>query len=86
MLTFTAFPVGGTIRFGIDRDLAAKSAAGNAAEELAKATMTATILPSGATSVVTVKGVFVDKIGSGYTPADGFGFINADAALKLLGH
>jgi hypothetical protein len=48
--------------------------------------MTATILPPGATSVVTTKGVFVDHIGSGYAPADGFGFINADAALKLLGH
>jgi len=29
---------------------------------------------------------FVNETGSGYTPADGFGLVNADAALRALGH
>lgn len=85
LLTFADFPPGGSIRFGIDRDLARTSAAGNSGDELAKALVTATILPAGATKVVTQKAAFASVIGTGYSPADGFGFINVDAALKRLG-
>ncbi|MGB8170200.1 MAG: hypothetical protein WCF18_22040, partial [Chthoniobacteraceae bacterium] len=70
---------------GIDRDFARLSAGGNTGDELAKATVTATILPAGAIKAVTQKAAFVNALGTGYTPADGFGFVNVDAAVKSLG-
>jgi hypothetical protein len=86
LLTFSAFPSGGTLKFGIDRDIARYKSGGNSANQLLKAVVTSTLLPPSATKPVKQKGVFVNTLGAGYSPADGFGFINADAALKTLGH
>jgi hypothetical protein len=85
LVTFGAFPPGGKVTFGIDRDVARIGAGGNSGDELAKAVVTATILPAGATRAVVQKAKFVNALGSGWTPADGFGFVNVDAALKSLG-
>lgn len=81
-----ASPPGGVISFGIDRDIARTGGGGNSADLLARAKITAQILPPLAAKPVTVKGAFTNNIGTGWSPADGFGLINADAALISIGH
>ncbi len=88
ILTFSAFPAGGTLQFGIDRDMVSTHAGGNAAYELANGTTSATILPPAGGAAVTVTGAFANDISAAsadvYSPADGYGFINAQAALTYL--
>ncbi|UFP93708.1 S8 family peptidase [Gloeobacter morelensis] len=76
-LTFTSFNSGDTLNFGIDRDLAT-GGFGNSADALAGATFTAT------TATGTLSGTFVNTIGGGYTPFDGFGLVDAQAAADSL--
>lgn len=76
-LTFTSFDSGDTLNFGIERDLAT-GGFGNSADALAGATFTAT------TSTGTLSGTFINTVFSGYSPFDGFGFIDAQAAADSL--
>jgi hypothetical protein len=84
------------LRFGVDRDLAVSGFGGanegNGADELGGATL----IPSGTVKVRglkfvatlsdgrTVTGYMKNKIGSGFSPIDGFGLVNAEKAV--LGH
>jgi hypothetical protein len=78
-----AFPSGGLLSFGIDRDAVATGNGGNDADVLAGSTVTVRFTlanghPDSATATLT------NKIGQGYSPDVGYGLINADAALKSL--
>ena len=77
-LTFSGFATGTFLNFGIDRDLAATNSGGNSADLLAGAKVTATF-----SSGTSATGVFVNNIGTGYSPLDGYGLINVPAALKV---
>lgn len=74
---------GVTIEFGVDRDDATAESGGNSADLLAGATLK--IKVKDAAGVVS-KGVgaFVNSRGNGYSPVDGFGLIDAQAALDQL--
>jgi Subtilase family len=78
-MTFTGFVTGNSFSFGIPPELTAFSAGTlvDSADILAGATVTATL--SGGT---TITGVIVNKTGTGYSPYDGFGLIDAAAAIK----
>ncbi len=80
-----ALKPGVTIEFGVDRDDATANSGGNSADLLAGATLKIkTKDASGAVSKGT--GTFVNSRGNGYSPVDGFGLIDAEAALtQLLG-
>jgi len=87
---------GQALRFGVDRDLAVSgfggSNEGNGADELGGATF----LPSGVAEPEgmefvaervdgrRIRGVMSNRLGSGWTPVDGFGLIDAEEAV--LGH
>lgn len=74
---------GVTIEFGVDRDDAAAQAGGNSADLLAGATVK--IKVRDAEGVVSKGvGVFVNSRGNGYSPVDGFGLIDAQAALDQV--
>ena len=77
-LTFSGFVSGAFLNFGIDRDLASTNSGGNSADLLAGAKVTATF-----SSGTSTTGVFVNNIGTGYSPLDGYGLINVPAALKV---
>ena len=77
-LTFSGFVTGTFLNFGIDRDLASLNSGGNSADLLAGAKVTATF-----SSGTAATGVFVNNIGTGYSPLDGYGLINVPAALKV---
>jgi hypothetical protein len=78
-----AFPSGGQLAFGIDRDAIATGDGGNDADVLAGATVTVRFtLAGGRADSATAK--LNNKIGQGYSPDVGYGLINADAALKSL--
>lgn len=83
-LTFANFPTGGQITFGIDRDLAVLRRAGNSADQLVRGVVTSQILLDGAAKPVTQKAVFKNNTGAGFTPQDGFGFIDANAAVNAV--
>lgn len=85
LLTFPAgaFPAGGTLSFGLDRDRADTRMAGNSADLLAGATVSAkAFLADGVKEKFS--GVFANRSGHGWTPDVGYGLINAEAALKAL--
>lgn len=82
------FPGGGlepgvTIKFGVDRDDAALAAGGNSADLLAGATLK---IKTKDANGVTSKGTaaFVNARGAGDSPVDGFGLIDAQAAVTQL--
>ncbi len=86
-LTFTkgTFPVGGLLAFGLDRDRADINAAGNSADLLGGATVTAAVFQPDGTKLK-LSGTFANQRGHGYTPDVGFGLIDARAAVgKLTG-
>ena len=83
-------------RFGVDRDEAdafgpSGAVGGNVADILGASVLIpqGTIAPGGATfdatlgSGATLRGTFVNRLGWGYSVQDGFGFINAEAAVRL---
>jgi hypothetical protein len=84
-LSFTGFGDGGSITFGIDRNYAiagVATAAGRGnktADVLAGATITATLSGAG-----NVNGSFVNLIGKGYSIYDGYGFVDAKAAVDRI--
>ena len=73
------------MKFGIDRDIASVRRAGNTGDLLARGVVTAAVLPTGAVKPVNQRAAFVNQMGSGFSPADGFGFIDGNAALKSIG-
>ena len=76
-VTFGGLTSGNFASFGIEPDIASINQIADSADLLARATVTATL--SGGT---TLTGTFMNKIGTGYSPNDGFGLIDAVAALK----
>ena len=76
-LAFNGFSSGLFLNFGIDRDLATTNSGGNSADLLAGARVTATF-----SSGTPATGVFMNNIGKGYSPYDGFGLINIPLAIK----
>lgn len=78
-LTFTNFVPGDSISFGIDRDFSAINADGNSADYLAGADINATI-----DSGTTLLGAFANQLGQGFTFADGYGLVNAQAAVESV--
>ncbi len=80
-----AFPSGGSLAFGIDRDNAMAGSGGNDADILAGSTVTVKFTLADGTADKAV-GTLANRIGAGYSPDVGYGLINAQAALaKLLG-
>ena len=77
-----SFGPGATLEFGIDRDVAATKNQGNSADLLAGVTVTVTTVDNGVTTQNT--GTFQNQLGKGFSPIDGFGLIDAQAALSLL--
>ncbi len=78
-----SFAPGATLEFGVDRDLAEIRGAGNSADLLEGAIVKVTTLdPNGV--VAESSGTFTNTKGKGYSPLDGFGLIDAQAALNLL--
>lgn len=79
-LTFgNTFNPGQSISFGIDRDFSAITASGNSADFLAGADIKATV-----DSSATLLGAFANQLGTGFTFADGFGLVNAKAAVSSI--
>jgi hypothetical protein len=78
-----AFPTGGLISFGVDRDAIATGDGGNDADLLAGSLVKVKFMrPNGTTDMA--NGTFTNKIGKGYSPDVGYGLINAEAALRSL--
>ena len=81
-LTFgNTFHPGQSISFGIDRDIGALSppSGGNSADLLAGADIKATV-----DSSTILLGAFANALGSGFTFADGYGLLNAQAAIQSI--
>ncbi len=76
------FLPGNTFFFGVDRDDTSTDAGGNSADVLAGATVSLRTVDTGIKSMGS--GVFANEIGIGNTDVDGYGLINAEAALQLL--
>ena len=76
-LSFSGFATGDFLNFGIEPDLTAFNSIADSATLLSGSNVTATL--SGGT---TITGKFGNTSGTGYNPADGFGLIDAAAALK----
>ena len=85
-LVFTqgAFPPGGALAFGIDRDTIADHAGGNSADLLAGSKVTARFVLADGVTKVKLSGTLVNRTGHGYSPDVGYGLINAQAALQAL--
>ncbi len=77
-----AFTAGRSLNFGIDRDLVTTSTDGNSADLLAGATVK--VRTKGAAGVSKAQGTLGNQIGTGYSPAVGFGLVDALAAVKAL--
>ena len=84
-LTFApkSFQPGAMLSFGVDRDLQSIHAGGNGADILAGAKIKAVYLDGG-TAKGTLTGVVANQTGKGDSPVDGFGLIDAAAALTKL--
>lgn len=92
-----SFGVNNLISFGIDRDEAdgaggLAAAGGNSADLLGEGVLipSGVLAPGGATFFGTLdnnstfSGAFFNSIGTGYSRADGYGFINAEAAVNAV--
>lgn len=75
----TTFRPGSRLSFGIDRDEAATGAGGNLADLLAGADITARV-----NLTTTLLGAFANQLGSGFTYADGYGLLDAKAAVGSI--
>ncbi|HMG04987.1 MAG TPA: S8 family serine peptidase, partial [Chthoniobacterales bacterium] len=73
------FAPGATISFGIDRDLAAIHAAGNSADLLAGADISA-VIDAGRT----LYGAFGNQLGKSFVSTDGYGLVDARAAVRAI--
>jgi len=84
---------GQTVKFGVDRDLAVSgfggSNEGNGADELGGAVLIpqnrkltrGMVFRATRTDGKTFRGVMRNRLGSGFTPVDGFGVLNAERAV-----
>ncbi|MBA3830564.1 MAG: S8 family serine peptidase [Chthoniobacterales bacterium] len=92
-----AISSGDEIHFGVDRDEADAfgpngAVGGNSADLLGAEVRIpqGTVAPGGATfsaslaNGTVLRGTFTNTLGNGYSFLDGFGFVNAEAAIKLL--
>ena len=77
-LTFTGLQSGGFVQFGIGRSQRSNAQDGLSADLLGGATVTATL----ANPAATLTGTFVNKMGTGYGPGDGWGLIDAVKAIR----
>ena len=73
------FAPGETISFGIDRDLVAIHAAGNSADLLAGADISA-VIDAGQT----LYGAFGNQLGKSFVSTDGYGLVDARAAVRAI--
>jgi hypothetical protein len=82
-LTFgNSFTAGKIISFGLDRDEAGINAGGNSADLLAGASVRATV-----NSALAIYGALGNRLGSGFDPTDGYGFLDARTAVEsIVGH
>ncbi|HEU5078685.1 MAG TPA: S8 family serine peptidase [Opitutaceae bacterium] len=86
-----SFAGGDSIGFGVDRDESAINAAGGSASLLGGGVLipSGAVVNTGATFSGTLEdgtafsGSFTNRIGSGFSPLDGFGFINAETAVAM---
>ena len=76
------FSAGRALNFGIDRDPTGSDTGGNSADLLAGATVKVHTTGTGGTGKA--QGALENQIGSGYSPAAGFGLVNAQAAVQAL--
>lgn len=74
-----SFAPGNSISFGVDRDLIGIHAGGNSADLLGGAAITATTA-----SGQTLYGAFVNQLGSAFSPTEGYGLIDAKAAVEAI--
>ena len=79
VLEFANFVAGSTLTFGIDRDIARTNMDGKLADLLGGAEIRATI--NGAQLVL---GAFANTIGRGFSLADGYGLVDAKAAVESI--
>src|SRR5581483_8981170 len=77
-INFTNLQSGGFVQFGIGRSQRSDAQDGLSADLLSGATVTATL----ANPAATLAGTIVNKTGTGYGPADGWGLIDAVKAVK----
>ncbi len=77
-----AFGPGASLIFGIDRDLVSTGTDGNSADLLAGAIIKARVTDASGTSHG--KGIMANNVGTGYSPAAGYGLVNAAAAVRSL--
>lgn len=83
-LSFSGFTSGNSLSFGIDRDIAALAAYGNSADLLGGAVVRYRYSRLDGSNPVTGSKVLANRIGSGYTVEDGYGLIDAAAAVQAL--
>ncbi len=74
-----AFTTGRSLNFGVDRDLVSNSDDGNSADLLNGASVK--VRASGGDKA---QGALASRVGAGYSPAVGFGLVDALAALRSL--
>lgn len=74
------FHAGQTLAFGIDRDFAASQQGGNSADFLAGGEILARMDLSPTLHL----GAFVNRLGAGYTIADGYGIVDARNAIESI--
>ncbi len=72
------------LRFGVDRDETSIGAGGNAVDLLAGARITGVVLSPTGEPITFDEIPVVNRMGKGYSPLDGFGLIDALAAVQAL--
>jgi hypothetical protein len=85
-LSFAPGSFGGktTVSFGIDRDETSVGGAGNAMELLAGGTISGSVNGPGNIAIPFSAPLQVRQAGKGFSPLDGFGLIDALAAVQAL--
>lgn len=86
-----SFAGGDSMGFGVDRDEAATGGGGGSASLLGRTVAIPSGVLTGTESAfsgqledgTSFSGTFTNRIGSGYSSLDGFGFINAEAAVSI---
>lgn len=86
-----SFAGGDSLGFGVDRDDATTGVGGGSASLLGQTVLIPSGVVTGTPSVFSgsledgtpFSGTFTNRIGQGYSPLDGFGFINAETAVAL---
>lgn len=79
-----AFGNKSSLAFGVDRDERASGGGGNAAELMAGATVTGTVIAPGNISTPFTTTMTLRQVAKGYSPLDGFGLIDALSAVHAV--